>query len=365
MPWIIDGHQDLAYNALTFNRDSRRCAAETRLLEKDSPYPQHTGHTTVGWPDFQRGQVAVIFSTIFQAHRRYLKADWEKLAYTTFAEARQVHYLQLDHYHRLAESAPDKFRLVLTRRDLDAVLAPWSTAPAAYPTVTHPVGLLLVMEGAEGIEDPRELEEWWQKGLRIIGLVWSGGRFCGGSNEPGGFTPLGHQMLEVMTGTGFALDLSHMNEISVLQALDSYPGTVIASHANARALLKDVQGERHLTDQAIRRLAERGGVMGVIPFNRFLLPGWANTDDRALVTLEHVLAQIDHICQLTGSAQHVALGTDFDGGFGWPAIPLEMDTIADLQKLDPLMARRGYAAGDIADIFGGNWQRILHQVLPQ
>ena len=91
MPWIIDSHQDLAYNALTFNRDIRNSAAQTRALEIDSPAPSLVGQTTVGWPDFQRGQVALVFSSIFQAHRRYLKPDWEVLAYTSFAEADRIH----------------------------------------------------------------------------------------------------------------------------------------------------------------------------------------------------------------------------------------------------------------------------------
>ena len=172
-------------------------------------------------------------------------------------------------------------------------------------------------------------------------------------------------MLDVMAGMGYALDLSHMNEISALQALDAYPGTVIASHANARTLLKDFPGERHFSDQSIRRLAERDGVMGVVPFNRFLVPGWANTDNRALVTLDKVVAQMDHICQVTGSARHAAFGTDFDGGFGWPAIPLEMDTIADLQKLVPMLAARGYSQEDISAIMGGNWLAHLKSYLPE
>lgn len=365
MPWIIDGHQDLAYNALTFNRDIRRSAAETRLAEIGTPYPSYGGNTTIGWTDLQQGQVAVIFSSIFQAHRRYLKPDWEVLAYTTFAEADRIHHRQLDFYHRLVDLAPNQFRLVKTQKDLLTTLQPWNQSPAEPPTVTHPIGLVLVMEGAEGIADPRELQEWWARGLRIVGLVWSGGRFCGGSSEPGGFTSLGHQMLDVMADLGFGLDLAHMNEISALQALDRYPGTVLASHVNARVLLKNVKGERHFTDQTIHRLAERDGVMGVLPFNRFLVPDWQNSDDRALVTLNHVVAQIDHICQITGSARHVAIGTDFDGGFGWPAIPYEMDTIADLQKLVPLMAERGYSQQDIAAIFGGNWQRMLEKILPE
>lgn len=364
MPWIIDGHQDLAYNAITLKRDILRSAAQTRAAEEGSANPGRVGGCTVGWPDFQRGQVAVILCSIFQAHRRYMKPDWEVQAYTSYDEARRIHQQQLDYYRRLAEDHPQQFRLVFTRRHLDDVLAAWEQAPASFPGDPHPVGLVLTMEGAEGIRDVSEMEAWWQAGLRSVGLVWSGGRFCGGTYEAGGFTSLGYQMLDVLAGMGFALDLAHMNEISALQALDAYPGTLIASHANARALLKEGTGERHLTDQTIRRLAERGGVIGVIPYNRFLLPDWSNSDDRALVRLEHVLAHIDHICQVTGSARHAAFGTDFDGGFGWPAIPQQMDSIADLQKMEALMAERGYGSAEREAIFSGNWRRILEQVLP-
>jgi membrane dipeptidase len=264
----------------------------------------------------------------------------------------------------LAGESPEKFRLVLTRKDLAEVLAPWEQSKADYPAVTHPTGLLLSMEGAEGIGRPEDLEEYWEMGLRAVGPVWGGGRFCGGTLEPGGFTRDGYQLLEVMGGLGYILDLAHMTEQSALQALERYDGTVIASHVNARALLKDLPGERHFTDTTIRRLAERGGVMGILPCNGFLLPGWKTSDDRRLVTLNHVAAHIDHVCQLTGSAGHVAIGTDFDGGFGWPAVPLEINTIADLPRLEILLAERGYSSEDIRAILHGNWQKILERSLP-
>lgn len=365
MPWIIDGHEDLAYNALTFNRDIRRSAAETRRLEQDTPIPLRAGQATLGFPEYQRGQVAVVFGSIFQAHRRYMAAEWEVLAYTSFTEANLIHHRQLDFYRRLADANPAQFQLILKRKDLHAILEEWERPASPDAAPARPMGLLLAMEGAEGIADPREMEEWWQKGLRMVGLVWSGGRFCGGTNEAGGFTPQGYEMLETLASLGYALDLAHMNEISARQALDAYPGTIVVTHANAKALIKDIQGERHLPDQTIRRIAERDGVIGILPFNRFLVPSWQNRDDRSLVTLQHLAAHIDHICQLTGSTRHVAFGTDLDGGFGYPAIPLEMDTIADLQKIVPILTEKGYTDTQISDIFGKNWQRMLERILPE
>jgi membrane dipeptidase len=259
---------------------------------------------------------------------------------------------------------PDKFCLVRSRNDLAELLAPWTQAPVNDAPASHRVGLLISMEGAEGLRQPEDLEEYWQLGLRAVGPVWAGGRFCGGMYAPGGFTREGYRLLEVMDSLGYILDLAHMNEMSAMQALDAYAGTVIASHVNARALLKDARGERHFTDATIRRLAERGGVMGILPFNKFILSGWSETSDRNLVTLENVAAHIDHVCQLTGSVEHVALGTDFDGGFGWPAVPLEINTIADLPKLEPVLSQHGYSEAEIAAILHGNWQKVLERSLP-
>ena len=111
------------------------------------------------------------------------------------------------------------------------------------------------------------------------------------------------------------------------------------------SILRQPDNERHFTDLTIRRLIERGGVMGVLPFGKFIRPGWSASDDPSQTTLDHLLAHIDAICQIAGDARHVGLGTDFDGGFGWPHVPCEIDTIADLQKLDQRLRERGYSAG--------------------
>ncbi len=73
---------------------------------------------------------------------------------------------------------------------------------------------------------------------------------------------------------------------------------------------------------------------------------------------------IDHICQVTGSAEHVGLGSDFDGGFGVERAPAELDTVADLQKLAPALRERGYAERDVEAILGQNWIRVLGRGLP-
>lgn len=379
-PIIIDAHQDIAYNALTFGRDYLRSAVETRQIEHGTPTITRTGHTLLGWPEYQRGQVAVIFSTLFLAPKRYQAGAWDTQVFADTAEARRLYENQLNFYRRLCDDHPDHFRLIQNREDLRQVLAPWDAAPAylpppsgeqpadeeagSAPTVTHPVGLVLLMEGAEGLRAPEELEEWYEMGVRLVGPVWAGTRFCGGMYEPGGFTAEGWALLEVMAELGYTLDISHMTEESALQALDRYEGPVIASHANARALIKGIEGERHLTDRTIRRLVERDGIMGVVPFNAFLRAGWRSGDDRQLVTLRSLAAHIDHICQIAGDSRHAGIGTDFDGGYGWPAVPYEINTIADLQKLVQVLAEYGYEEDSIADIMGNNWRRHLERNLP-
>ena len=362
---LIDAHEDFAYNALNFGRDYTLSAAEIRQREQGTPVPGWNGQALLGYPDYRRGQVGLIFGTVFVTHKQHASGDYEKLVYTDFNQARRLYHQQIDYYRALGDRSPANFRLVRSRKEMHETLQPWEAGISQEPAVQSPVGIVMLMEGAEGIADPRELEDYWEAGLRIVGPVWAGGRLCGGTIEPGKFTSDGYALLETMAALGYTLDISHMNEESALQALDFYAGPVIASHANPRALLKDPHNERHLTDRTIRQLVERGGVMGIVPYNRFINLDWGNNDDRRLVRLEHVAAHIDYVCQLAGDSFHVAIGTDFDGGFGWPAVPLEIDTIADVQKLVPRLAERGYSETDIAAIFNGNWKRCLEASLPE
>ena len=361
MTIIVDAHEDLAWNMLAFGRDYTLSAQETRQREEGTLAPQVNGDTLLGWPDYQRGHVAIVFSTLFTAPERARLGDWDKLTYKTFDQAHQQSLAQLDAYHRLAGEHPDMFRLIQTRDDLHGVLQDWKRTD----TNEHPVGLVVLMENAEGVREPAELEEWWVRGVRIIGPAWAGTRFCGGTRQPGPLTPDGYALLERMQEFGFTLDLSHMDEAAALQALDTYQGPMIASHANAQALLKNTQSNRHLSDTVIHALLERGGTIGIVPANNFLRPGWKDNGGRGSVTLDHVAAQIDYVCQIAGNARHTGLGSDFDGGFGLQSVPGDVDTIADLQKLVPLLASRGYSQDDISAILGGNWLIHLEQHLPE
>ncbi len=370
---IVDSHEDLAYNMLAFKRDYTRSAAETRQMEAGTPTIDWNEDTLLGWPDYQRGRVAVIFSTLFAAPERHRAGDWDRLVYSDTAEAHWQYRRQADTYHRLVNDHPDHFRLIIKRSDLEEILIPWQMPEAEKPEsqpqpdeaapLGNPVGLVMLMEGAEGVRHPDELEEWWELGVRWISPAWAGTRFCGGTREPGPLTKEGFALLDGMAGLGFGLDISHMDEAAVLQALDAYPGPIIASHSNMWSLVR-TDTNRHLSDRVIHGIIERNGVIGVVPYNRFLKQGWQRGDRREQVSIQLVISQIDAICQAAGNASHVGLGTDFDGGFGVQSVPAEIDTIADLRKLSPLLIEKGYTEQDIVSILGGNWLERLRQVLP-
>jgi membrane dipeptidase len=364
MHLIVDAHEDLAWNIQTYARDYVRAAAETRRLEVGSAASKVNGDTLLGYPEYRRGRVAIVFGTLFAAPIRAKLDESDLLIYKTPEEAHALYISQLDTYYRLVDAHPEEFRLVLTAPELESHLSAWVNHPdgesADEPDL--PVGLVPLMEGAEGILQLEELDAWWERGVRTIGPAWKGNRFCGGTREPGPLTADGLELLEAMSGLGFTLDLSHMDREAALQALDRYEGHMIASHSNALALVKGSDSNRHLTDEVIAGIIGRGGVIGVVPFSRFLVNGWTPQDPRA--PLDMVAAQIDYICQQAGDARHAAIGTDFDGGFGVQEAPEDIDTIADLHKLEPLLLARGYDEVDVAAILGGNWIDHLKRSLP-
>jgi membrane dipeptidase len=358
---LVDAHQDLAWNMLTFGRDYTRSVDETRQREAGGQTPLHNGDTLLGWPEYQAGEVAVIFATLFAAPARHKLGEWDQLTYANPAEAYRVYSSQIEAYQRLVEENPEQFQLILSLQDLENVLDSWENPVQGK----SPVGLVILMEGAEGVRRPEDLEEWWLHGVRLIGPAWAGTRFCGGTREPGPLTAEGFALLENMAEFNLILDLSHMDEQAVLQAIDIYPGPIVATHSNPMAMLKDANTNRFLSDRVLEGLVERDGVIGIPPFNKFLRWDWHPDQGRTAITIDLVIEQIDYICQLSGDASHVGIGTDFDGGFGLQSVPAEINSIADLQMLVPRLKKRGYTDIDIQAIMGTNWLAKLKESLPR
>ena len=350
MTLVVDAHEDIAWNIVALGRDVRRSALETRRLESETDVPSRNGICMVGLPEWLEGHVAVVFGTVYVEPARRRRSIGPQV-YSDAEEAHAMGMRQLDTYHRLAEEE-GQIALVGNQADLADVLASWAEGS---PTV----GIVPLIEGADPIREPGEAELWFERGVRLVGLSWKAGtRYAGGDGSGGSLTDLGRQLLDVMADLGMILDVSHLAEEAFFEAVGRFEGLPVATHANPRAL---VPGSRHLSDEMIRRLAERDGVVGIVPANAFLRPDWRTQPPG----LADVVAAIDHVCQVVGDAAHVGLGSDFDGGLGADHTPEELDTVADLGRIGQALGEAGYDQAHIEAILAGNWLRVLRNALPE
>jgi membrane dipeptidase len=358
---IIDAHEDLAWNALTFGRDYRRAMVETRRLEAKDDTPKYNGQALIGWPEWIKGRVGIVFSSLFSAPLRWKEGPWDTLCYDNPVEAHHHYQASLDVYSQWIEESPDKIQLIKDTHTLQDHWAAWQD-----PNCAGPVGFIMLMEGADGIREPAEVAQWFERGVRILGLSWSGTRYAGGTKEPGPLTDLGRELLRHMDACGMILDLSHLSEDGAREALDLFQGPVIASHTSFLARVPNAEfPERLLSEEMIRLITEREGVMGLLLGNRFLQNNWVLGMDRDLVGMQDIVAAIDYVCQLLGNANHIALGSDFDGGFGLDQVPMGLDSIADLRLIGDALQEYGYTPEDVEAIMGLNWYHLLQRSLPE
>jgi len=352
---IIDSHLDLAWNALQWNRDLQ-CSAHTIRVQEGHLTEGGRGQNTVALPDLRRGRVALCFATMLA---RATGHPSPHIDYASPAQAYGIARGQLAYYRALEEAG--QVRIVSDRAGLEGHIAGWQSWDASAPPgadATPVLGFVISMEGADPILRPEHLPDWWQAGLRVLGITHYGtGRYAGGTGTELGVSELGKPLLAQMEQLGMLLDLSHLSDQAFWQALDSFHGRVLASHNNCRQL---VPHQRQMDDRQLRAIFERDGVIGVAFDNWMLQPGWVpGKSDPRTVSLAQVVDHIDAICQLAGSSRHAAIGSDLDGGFGREQSPHDLDTIADLQKLAGLLAERGYQPPDIAAVMHGNWLRLL------
>jgi membrane dipeptidase len=353
---VVDGHLDIAFNHLCYGRDVRQSALATREREGELGNEKWRGFCMVGLPELRRGRVAILFGTIFLAKRE----DWDgpgdkdSITYRDAAEAEKNGRRQLQFYRDLHEQQAG-FRLLATAEDLASCLEGWKDGR------TGDVGIIPLLEGADPISTPENTAAWKKDGLRIVGLAWRGTRYSGGTGEPGPLTRDGATLVDVLSRERMILDLSHAAEESFFQAIDRFSGPVIASHSNPRALCP---GDRQLSDEMIRRIASRDGVIGIVPFNRMLDSSWTGPG-AAQVPLQRVAEVAQHLASVAGTHKIAAIGSDFDGGFGAASAPKGLDTIADLPRIADVLSDARFTDAMIADILGGNWIRLLERALPR
>jgi membrane dipeptidase len=353
---IIDAHLDLSWNALQWNRNLLH-SVETIRAEEGGMSGKARGQNTVALPEMRQGRVAIAVATLLARSTGHPVPHVDfPTPYQSFGIARG----QLAYYRALEQAG--HIRILEDVKTLATHIAEWEQCDAAHPeddaADTPPLGFVLSMEGADPILAPEQLEEWWGLGLRLLGPTHYGpGRYAGGTATELGLTELGPPLLAEMQRLGILLDVTHLSDQAFWQALELYAGPVLASHNNCRAL---VPNQRQFSDEQLRALIQRDGVIGAAFDVWMLKPGWSGQDHgNADVTIADVVDHIDHVCQLAGDSRHAAIGSDLDGGFGREQSPHDLDTIVDLQRIPALLRERGYSEEDIQNIMYGNWLRLL------
>jgi len=355
---IIDGHLDLSMNAMEWNRDFRLPVADIRAREKGMRDKPDRGKNTVSLPALREGQIGLVVATQIA---RYVEPGSPLPGWHSPHQAWAQTQGQRAWY--LAMVAAGEMIQITNRTQLDAHIRLWMDD--SKPANQKPVGFLLSLEGADSLVNLDYLQEAYGYGLRALGPAHYGpGRYAPGTGMDGPLTKMGVELLKEMDALHMILDVTHLTDEGFTQALNQYKGAIWASHHNCRAL---VPYQRQLTDDQIKMLIERGAVIGGVLDAWMLAPGFEksiSSPETFGVNLERLIDHYDHICQIAGNADHIAIGSDLDGMFGKEQSPYDLDTIADLQHLSPLLTRRGYSAAAIEKIFYGNWLSFMRRALP-
>jgi membrane dipeptidase len=353
-PLILDSHLDLAFSALQVNRDLTQPAAAVRVHDPVAVM-EGFGSCTVTFPELRKGKIGLVCGTIMS--RLDSEDRWTRTGMYCQAQCHGVGRGHLAYYQALERE--DVLCFIRTVQDLDQAIAAWEN-----PAPHAPIGLILSMESADPILSPDQVPEWHGLGLRMVSISHYGvSTYSHGTGTEGGLLPPARPLLKALKEAGIIIDLTHLTDQAHWELLEAYDGPVAASHHNCRAL---TPGQRQLTDEMIRSIAERDGVIGAA-FDAWMLdPSWQRKkppyEQQTRATLATVADHIDHVCQLLGTARHSGIGTDLDGGFGTEQAPRDLNTIADLQNLHPIFQERGYSEEDIQGIFSGNWIRLFRQV---
>jgi len=350
---VVDGHLDLSMNALEWNRDLTRSVEEIREQEKGMTDKPGRMNGTVSLPAMRKGKVGLCVATQIA---RYVKPGNKLSGWKSPYQAWAATQGQLAWYRSM--EAIGEMVQICDNVQLEQHLKLWENPPE-----NAPIGYILSLEGADSIITPAHLERAYTEGLRAIGPAHYGpGTYAQGTDAAGGLSAKGRELLREIERLGLILDATHLNDESFWETMDLFHGPVWASHNNCRVL---VPHSRQFEDHQIIELIKRDSVIGMALDAWMMVPNWVrgvSTPQSMGVTLEQMITNVDHICQLAGNSKHAAIGSDLDGAFGKEQGPQDVDTIADLQKLPAMLKIRGYKDPDIENIMYGNWIRFLKKV---
>ncbi len=256
---------------------------------------------------------------------------------------------QIDAVHQLVDENPDDLLLVLDPTDLRQLRG------------TRKTGVFIGIEGGYAIEnDLRLLRSFYRSGVRLMTLThWTRTDWADASGDPEptywGLTEFGEKVVQEMNKLGMIIDVSHAHEETFWDVIALTDSPIVASHSCARALSDH---HRNMTDEMLKALAKNGGVIGINFYPEFLKAREAD-DSPPLVDVKTVVDHIDHVVKVTGKADYVGLGSDFDG-IGTP--PVGLENVGYMANITAELVKRGYKDADIKKILGGNFLRVFRRV---
>ena len=253
--------------------------------------------------------------------------------------------------HNTCALHPDAIALCRDVSDLDA-----NDAAGRISAV------LSIEDGRDIGGDMKRLELYRRLGVRMMSLTWNHPNCFGYPNAPGGktgtreemekgLTAFGKEAVGEMNRLGIVIDVSHLSDGGFRDVVSLTKKPIAASHSNCRAICNH---PRNLTDEMIRTLAEKGGVMGLNQFPPFLCKGaaWSRAED--------YLAHINHMRDV-GGIDCVALGSDFDGV--GRMVRLRMKGPQDYPGLANYLLDHGFTQDEVEKIFHKNAERVMREAM--
>jgi membrane dipeptidase len=353
--FIFDCHLDLAMNAIEWNRDLKKTVYQIRSREEGMTDKLDRAKGVVALPELRKGNIGLVVATQIA---RYVEPGSALPGWNSPEIAWGISQAQLAWYRSMEDQG--EMVQITNLEQMEKHLALWFDK--SLPDHTKPVGYILSLEGADSFVNISYLEKAYSYGLRACGPAHYGpGRYAAGTGMTDGLTAQGKELVKEMDNLNMILDVTHLTDKGFEEALSIFKGPLWASHHNCRAL---VNHQRQLTDDQIKVLIERDAVIGGVFDTWMLTDNWVRGVDDPKergINLEKVVDHYDHICQIAGNINHIAIGSDLDGAYGKEQSPYDLEDIADLQNLKGILSRRGYSSADIEHIFYKNWLSFLRK----
>ena len=350
--FIFDAHLDLAMNALEWNRDLTKSVYQIRESEKGMVDKPDRGNNTVSLDAMRKGNIGICVATLIAGVKNKINPH----GWSSMEQAWAQTQGQLIWYKEMEKNG--EMYQIYDLNTLDNQIENWQKE-----TKKKPIGYILSLEGADSIVNIDYLEKSYMLGLRAIGPAHYGpGVYAHGTDSNGSIGQKGKELVKKIEELNLILDVTHLSDTSFWETMEIYNGNLWASHNNCR---KFVNHNRQFSDDQIKEIIRRDGVIGVPLDAWMMLPNWIrgkSTPETMGVTLNQMIENIDHICQLSGNSNHVGIGTDLDGAFGIEQTPTDIDTIADLQKIPLMLKKIGFSENDIEKVMNKNFISFLRRV---